>query len=93
MPIEQVPARLSKKVMLVIDSHELSNEKFKAVRSVLQKHPGRIPAQIVLRLDDKTQVYLTVSNQLFVLPDDHFLAAAAEAVGKANIHFSMKGVS
>lgn len=93
LPIEQVPVRLSKKVMLVIKPQALSTAKLNAVKSVLQKHPGRVPAQIVLRLDEKTQVYLTVANELFVLPDEHFIQAAAEEVGRENIHFAMRGVS
>ena len=89
LPIEQVPIRLAKTTLIAFEQNELTLEKMTAVKTLLAKHPGRVPTEVVLRLDGKSTVYLGVSRDLYVLPDEHFMQAVESTLGKNRVSFIM----
>lgn len=93
MSIEKVPSCLASSVTIVLDISKFSTDAFNTVKALLEKHPGRVPTHILLELEDKTVVTLSVSRELYVLPDENFMKAVTALLGSGKVNFSMKGLS
>ncbi len=92
MAIERVPACLASSVTLMVDAAKFSSEGFSEVKSLLEKHPGRTPTQVMLELRDKTWVTMSVSQDLYVLPDENFMKAASALLGNGKVTYTMRGL-
>ncbi len=92
MSIEMVPSCLASSVTVVLDIAKFSADAFSTVKAMLEKHPGRVPTHIMLELEDKTLVTMSVSRDLYVLPDENFMKAVSTLLGSGKVVFSMKGL-
>ena len=91
MPVEHVPLRLSKKVRVALEQDEMTAETFTALRALLERHPGKIPTQIVVKHDGATETYIDVGRDLYVMPDTTFLDDVEHLLGRGRVSFQMRG--
>lgn len=92
MAIERVPACLASSVTLMLDASKFSSDGFAEVKSLLEKHPGQTATQVMLELKDKTWVTMSVSQDLYVLPDENFMKAATALLGNGKVMYTMRGL-
>ncbi len=90
MPVEAVPSRLASAVTVSLPHAACTPEMFSQVKTLLDAHPGRIPAHVVLELEDHTHVTLAVSRDLRVLPDEAFMTAAEALLGPQAVSVAIR---
>ncbi|MDR0993497.1 MAG: DNA polymerase III subunit alpha [Verrucomicrobiota bacterium] len=73
-PIEEVPARFTRALSFHIHVGAWNEEKMRALKDVLRRHPGEIPVNLCLLYPDNSKVYMRVS--------DHFKIRVSEALVK-----------
>lgn len=93
IPIEMVPEKMARGVTLTIKTADISAQKLKELHEVLTKNPGLVQVNITLQLDPKTDVTLAASQDLSVLPDAHFAAAAEKVLGKNCLRYQIRNPS
>lgn len=93
MPIEMVPEKMARGVTLTVKTANISVAKLKEIYDVLQKNPGHVQVNLTLQIDPKTDVTLTASHELSVLPDAHFAAAAEKVLGKNCLRYQIRNPS
>jgi DNA polymerase-3 subunit alpha len=87
MPIEMAPARLVKSIVLTIKQENVTTKTLNKLHQIIKNHPGKTPAQLVLQLDDDTDVVLTVGTELCILPDNQLITAVEDLIGKKSISY------
>ena len=93
IPIEMVPEKMARGVTLTIKTADISAQKLKELHEVLTKNPGLVQVNLTLQLDPKTDVTLAASQDLSVLPDAHFAAAAEKVLGKNCLRYQIRNPS
>ncbi|MGI5869136.1 MAG: DNA polymerase III subunit alpha [Kiritimatiellia bacterium] len=91
MPIEHVPLRLSKKAQVTLEQDELTTQTFTALRELFGRHPGKIPAQVIIKHDGVTETCIDVARDLAVMPDAPFLDDVERLLGRGRVSFQMRG--
>ncbi|MGD9782277.1 MAG: DNA polymerase III subunit alpha [Kiritimatiellia bacterium] len=65
-PIDEVPARFTQSLSLHVNVGAWTDDKMRALKDVLRRHPGTTPVTLCLLYPDNAKVYLRASSQLTV---------------------------
>ena len=89
MPLEEVPERFARKVVVTVPADRATPAFLKGVRELFERHPGRVRTGVQVRLADGLRVTLDSAADLRVNPDAAFLEDAEKVVGGRNLHFGV----
>jgi len=84
-PLDQVKARSITRIQLHFTGERASAEGFLQVRTLLERHPGPLPVQLVLKLPTSVRLTIAAENQLAVSPSDALLKELALLLGRENV--------
>ena len=90
MPLEEVPERFARKIVVTVPADRATPAFLRSVRDLFARHPGgRARTGVQLRLADGLRVTVDAASDVRVLPDAAFLEDAEKTVGGRNLHFGV----